>query len=253
MCRFVVYSGPPVPFEKLVYEPDHSLESQSYQPGEMLAGTVNVDGFGCGWYNPEISDEPGVYKTMMNLWSDSGFRSISRIIESNLIFGAVRNATHPAPVDLQSIQPLTAGPYLFMHNGHIKEYHTKLKRRLHQQLPEDLYSGLYSQSDSATLFAILYDNLRRQNPSLGNMKTALKNLVDDISRSSNEVGVICYLNIALTDEQSNSLYLLQNGNSFPGACVIASEALDDEPGWEPIAHNTLVSIDKSMSIQTESL
>ena len=48
MCRFVAYRGKPVSLAQVISAPEHSLIEQSYQPKEMTAGTVNVDGLGSG-------------------------------------------------------------------------------------------------------------------------------------------------------------------------------------------------------------
>ncbi|MEV4728171.1 ergothioneine biosynthesis protein EgtC, partial [Micromonospora humida] len=51
MCRHLAYLGPPVTLRSLLYDPPHSLVRQSWAPRDMRGGgTVNVDGFGVGWY-----------------------------------------------------------------------------------------------------------------------------------------------------------------------------------------------------------
>ncbi len=265
MCRFFGYKGPPVTLHRLVYEADHSLEVQSYQPEEMLSGTVNVDGFGCGWYNQQVQEEPGVYRTLSNLWSDVSFRSLSSIVAADLAFASVRNATPPSPTDIQSVQPLTMGPYLFMHNGHIKEYHEKVKRPLHQLIPDDIYAQMYSVSDSAAIFALLYHRLQQQRPSLSHMQSQLAEVLYTITDLAREHNVACYLNLALTDgtgmvfsrysndDESNSLYLLEDGDHYPDAVLLASEPLDDDPDWQAIPHNSIVSIDANRHVRIEEI
>ena len=263
MCRMLAYVGKPVTLHRAVLEPRHSLEVQSYQPGEMLSGTVNVDGFGCGWYNHEITSEPGVYVGLSTLWSDYSFQSISRIVDSGLIFSAVRGATAPSPVDLQSVQPFQRDRYLFMHNGKIGDFHEKVKRQLYDLLVDDLFADLKSASDSAVMFALLYNKLRQHYSSLGNMERYLTELLGLITKLSGEAGVPCQLNIGLTDgneivfsrysneDESNSLYYLQDGEAFPDAVVVASERLDDDPNWKPVPHNHLFSINTQRDVRLD--
>ncbi|MCF7803117.1 MAG: ergothioneine biosynthesis protein EgtC [Candidatus Marinimicrobia bacterium] len=265
MCRHLAYMGKPIPLDSLIYEPPRSLEVQSYDPQELLSGNVNVDGFGCGWYNRDISEEPGVYTSMRNLWADSSFRSISKIIRPGLLLASVRNATPPSPVDEQSVQPFARGRYLFMHNGQITGYHKKVKRSLHAELPDDLYSTLYSHSDSATIFALLYNELRQCEPSQGSMIEGLQNIIHTITAYAAEAGSECQLNLALSDgesiimsrysntEDSNSLYCLKDGENFPESVLIASEALDDDADWEKVPHNHLISVNSQNEITLQPL
>lgn len=58
MCRHLAYLGPPVTLASLALDPPHSLYRQSWAPTDMRAGgTVNADGFGLGWYPPELPAE----------------------------------------------------------------------------------------------------------------------------------------------------------------------------------------------------
>jgi predicted glutamine amidotransferase len=200
-----------------------------------------------------------------NLWSDNSFQSISKIISSKHIFASVRNATPPSPVDEQSIQPFTKGPYLFMHNGHIKKYHRKLKRTLNDLIPDDLYTTLYSHADSATIFLLLFDKLRNSSPTLENMTRSLLDTVYLIEEYAGKAGVICHLNLALTNgkdmiftrysntDESNTLYFIQDGEAFPGSVVIASEPLNDESGWKPLSHNHLITVSESADINIKKI
>jgi hypothetical protein len=49
MCRWLAYSGSPIPLEELLYKPDHSLIDQSLH-AQLSGQTANGDGFGVGWY-----------------------------------------------------------------------------------------------------------------------------------------------------------------------------------------------------------
>ena len=265
MCRILAYTGKSIRLKHLLLDPEHSLEVQSYAPKEMLEAQVNVDGFGCGWYNHDIASFPGVYTSLNNLWSDKSFQSISKIISSDQIFASVRNATPPSPVDEQSIQPFTKGPYMFMHNGHIKKYHRKLKRTLNDLIPDDLYTTLYSHADSATIFLLLFDKLRNGSPTLENMTRSLLDTVYLIAEYAAEAEVICYLNLALTNgkdilftrysntDESNTLYYLKNGEAFPESVVIASEPLNDDAGWQSLSHNYLLTVSASGDINTKKI
>ena len=69
------------------------------------------------------------------------------------------------------------------------------------------------------------------------------------------LGVPATLNVVVTDGRAmafvrlstegpgNSLYLLEDGRAFPGAVVVASERLDDDPGWRAVPDRSLLSVD----------
>ena len=87
------------PLSSLVLDPQHSLLVQSYAPKEMMSGVVNADGFGVGWYAPEVDGEPAVYRSNAPIWADRSFASIAPRVRSSTIFAAVRSATPGLPVE----------------------------------------------------------------------------------------------------------------------------------------------------------
>ena len=83
MCRIAAYLGKKqIPLSSLVLKPEHSLLVQSYTPKEMMSGVVNADGFGAGWYAPEIDGEPAVYRSNAPIWADRSFGSIAPRVRS---------------------------------------------------------------------------------------------------------------------------------------------------------------------------
>ncbi len=72
MCRWLAYSGPPLP--QFVDAPDHSLIDQSRHATQNIA-TTNGDGFGVGSYGQE--ETPGVYRNTHPAWNDVNFGQLS--------------------------------------------------------------------------------------------------------------------------------------------------------------------------------
>ena len=100
MCRMTAYLGESeIQLSSLVLEPEHSLLVQSYAPKEMMSGVVNADGFGTGWYAPEVDEEPAVYRSVAPIWADRSFASIAPKVRSSTVFAAVRSATLGLPVE----------------------------------------------------------------------------------------------------------------------------------------------------------
>ena len=93
MCRFIAYIGTPVLADDLLYKPKFSLiNAQSVNAGEMSVA-VNGDGFGIGWYVPELDNEPCVFRSIKPAWSDHNLRSLARKIYTPLMFAHIRAAS----------------------------------------------------------------------------------------------------------------------------------------------------------------
>ncbi len=107
MCRIVAYlSNKRLPLSPVVMAPEHSLLVQSYAPAEMMSGVVNADGFGCGWYAPEVDGEPAVYRSNSPMWSDRSFASIAPKVRSATVLAAVRSATRGLLAEESGVSPL---------------------------------------------------------------------------------------------------------------------------------------------------
>ena len=245
-----------VALSSLVLEPEHSLLVQSYAPKEMTSGVVNADGFGTGWYVPEVDGEPAVYRSNTPIWANRSFGSIAPKVRSATVFAAVRSATPGLPVEESGVPPFASGPYLFAHNGAIKNFRSTAIRPLRDALSDTSYSGLLGVTDSETIFALLLDRLRAMKARPGNadaLSEATAETVRCVSAVCTELGVPAALNIGVTDgeamvfarystlEPGNSLYFIEDGEVFPGAVVVASERLDGDTGWRQVPDRHLLA------------
>lgn len=250
MCRFAAYLGEgKTSLASLALEPEHSLLRQSYAPREMHSGVVNADGFGAGWYAPEIDDEPAVYTSVRPIWADRSFASIGRKILARCIFAALRNATPGLPAEESGVPPFASGRLLFMHNGAIRDFRNTAIRRLRRELSDEAYAGLLGVSDSETIFALLADRVREGRP----LEEAAAQTVRRVVKLCS--GTPAALNLAVTDGRAmvftrysepgpgNSLYVLEDGAAFPEAVVVASEPLDSDPGWRAVPDRHVLAVD----------
>src|SRR5215210_2298320 len=259
MCRIAAYLGKEqIPLSSLVLEPEHSLLVQSYAPKEMMSGVVNADGFGAGWYTPEVDGEPAVYRSNAPIWADRSFDSIAPRVRSATVLAAVRSATPGLPAEESGVPPFASGPYLFAHNGAIKSFRATAMRPLRDTLSDASYSGLLGVTDSETIFALLLDRLRDAKVGPGNSGTlaeATAETVRSISITCTKLGVPASLNVGVTDGEAvvfvrystegsgNSLYFVEDGRSFPNAVVIASERLDGDADWQQVPDRHLLVAD----------
>src|SRR5215212_8947532 len=259
MCRMVAYLGEKkVSLSSLILEPEHSLLVQSYAPKEMMSGVVNADGFGTGWYVPEVNGEPAVYRSNAPIWAERSFGSIAPKVHSATVFAAVRSATPGLPVEESGVPPFASGPYLFAHNGAIKSFRSTAMRPLRDALSDASYSGLLGVTDSETIFALLLDRLRSKKTRPGNADALAEATIETILYVSvvcTNLGVHAALNIGVTDSRAmvfarystegpgNSLYLVEGGEAFPNAVVAASERFDGDASWRQVPDRHLLVAD----------
>ena len=91
MCRHLAYLGEPRTLAELVVDRPHSLFEQSWAPARQKHGTVNVDGFGVGWYVDRPT--PVRYRRAQPIWTDASFASLAPTISTSCAVAAVRSAT----------------------------------------------------------------------------------------------------------------------------------------------------------------
>src|ERR1700751_5647537 len=115
MCRWLAYTGAPIPLSEGLYTPVHSLIDQSLH-SRLGAETTNGAGFGVGWYDAAAA--PGLFRSIEPAWNDLNLRELAGHISSHLFFAHVRAAVGSA-VQQTNCHPFRHGRWLFMHNGFI--------------------------------------------------------------------------------------------------------------------------------------
>ncbi len=149
MCRHLAYLGAPRTLESLVMAPAHSLFEQSWAPQRQRHGTVNVDGFGVGWYVERV--DPVRYRRAQPIWTDGSFASLAPTISTSCAVAAVRSATVGMSADEAAAAPFTHERWLFSHNGRLQDWSTARKALLPQAADvPDTRVGV----DSALLFGL---------------------------------------------------------------------------------------------------
>jgi predicted glutamine amidotransferase len=277
MCRFLCYSGPPVLLSELLYRPGHSLILQTYKAKER-AEPLNGDGFGVGWYVPEIAATPCVFTSVSPAWSNQNLRRLAEHVRSPLFFAHVRAASAVMEVSEANCHPFQNGRYLWMHNGQVASF-ARIKRRLRQSLPDPLYESVRGSTDSEHAFAVFLDRLG-DTDTLRTPQDLARALVETVARMEEwtaEAGVDApsYYNFAVTDGSSIvavryvsdpslepiSLYFRvvgeppdrRSATAPPArAVMLASERLSENTGdWRRVApnHAVVVSADREVKVE----
>jgi glutamine amidotransferase len=247
MCRHLAYLGPPVTLASLLYDPPHSLLRQSWAPRMQRHGTVNADGYGVGWYQPDVRPEPARVRRAGPMWADRSLASLAGVVRSAAVMAAVRSATPPAPIEETGAAPFTEGRWLFSFNGRVTGDLVALRGRISSRRQARLEGA----SDAELLFALLMDRIdgagaggavsgngappgARQPRAAGADRRAENHVAAALTAVV--ATVPGRLNLLLTD--GHTVWATAHGDSLwwrslpePARVVVASEPFDDEPGW----------------------
>jgi len=147
MCRWLAYSGSPIPLDEVLFKPQHSLVVQSLKSRKGFEPT-NGDGFGLGWYGR--SGEARLYRSTSPAWNDRNLREIAADVEAGIFLAHVRASTGGA-VQQTNCHPFRYGKWLFMHNGEIHGF-PKFKRELALAVDPTLYASIEGTTDSEMMF-----------------------------------------------------------------------------------------------------
>jgi len=279
MCRFLCYRGPEILLADLLYRPANSLILQSFHAKERTE-PLNGDGFGVGWYAPQISSTPCVFASLTPAWSNQNLRQISEHVKSGCFFAHVRAASPGMRVTEANCHPFQYGRFLWMHNGIIRDF-WRIKRRLRASLPDHLYNMIGGTTDSEHAFAVFLHLLgdTERICSANKMGRALVETIAQLERWTAQTGFSgpSYYNFAVTDGQSvaavryvsdptvepQSLYHSTGGKyecSQDGVCsfcecdtskktiIIASERLTSDRGdWSRVAPNHVLTIEPDLT------
>ena len=161
MCRFTAYIGNKKRFlSDVLSSPENSLLGQS-QASRLGRYRVHADGFGLGWYDREVDEEPAVFRSIQPLWNDLNFQSLSKKIKSNCFIGHVRSA-NIGDVNISNCQPFTNQTLLMVHNGDIHGFYS-FKKNFVAHMTKDTFNLIRGNTDSEYLFQMICGILATKN------------------------------------------------------------------------------------------
>ncbi|MEU8135541.1 class II glutamine amidotransferase [Streptodolium elevatio] len=194
MCRWLAYSGTPVLLGTILYKPSHSLIDQSLH-SRMGVETTNGDGFGVGWYRPDL-ETPAVVREIGPAWSNRNLREIADHVRSPLFFAHIRASTGTA-VQQTNSHPFRHGRWMWMHNGAITDFH-RLRRDLALAVDPALFPDIEGSTDSELMFFLALTLGLEQDPPGAVARMA--GLVEGVGREHG-VEFPLQMTIAVTDGQ----------------------------------------------------
>jgi len=246
MCRHLAYLGPPVKLHDLVFAAPHSLAAQAHHPQHQDSGHTNPDGWGIGWYDDE-RDTPALHLTTTPIWKDDAFAEQARGIGTRTFVAAARLASPGATIAKTGNAPFRDGRWLFSLNGIVHGFAEAVGPKLRAQMSDHRRARLRGDADTEVLFALVLDRIEAgETPA-----DALRAVIADVRAVAD-----ASLNLLLTDghqvvatRSGRSLFLRTGitignayGNTIGDAAIVVSEPLDDDPAWQAVPDESLITV-----------
>ncbi len=287
MCRFIAYFGEPILLEDLLYRPSNSLILQSYKAKERPE-PLNGDGFGVGWYAPEVDYSPCLQRYITPAWSNRNLKSLARVLKTSHLFAHIRAASPGMIVGESNVHPFAYKNLMFMHNGVVAQFE-KVKRKLRDSLQDEFYKIIYGTTDSEHAFALFLNNLTKPSGQVeaADMRQALVKTIHQLDEWTNSADIKqpSYYNFAVSngreavisrycsipEMRSASLHYSRGaGFNFTEsgefdvetvadserakAVIISSEKLtDDGSDFPDVPHNHTVTVREDLTIELEAI
>ena len=278
----MVYIGTPIIIDKLLYQPKNSLINQSIHAKE-IEEPLNGDGFGIGWYVPEINYEPVTFVSVNPAWSNRNLRNLAPKIQTECFVAHVRAAS-VGDVSESNCHPFSYKNLLMMHNGGVEDFGL-IKRKIREPLSDELYNWIKGQTDSEHIFAYLLNELFTHHKVISEEAvidafertfTALKKMMEE-----NGIKEEAYLNMVVTNglffigtryvtnpkeepltlyHSEGSRYVVEDGitqliaaKDDDNAVLVVSEKLTDDKDWTLIPKNHFVIVDKGLNVKVRPI
>ena len=186
MCRFIAYLGRPIPINNVIVKPKYSLIQQSRHAKESYV-TVNGDGFGVAWYQPEVHHDPAVFTSILPAWNDVNLQNIADQIASPCVLGHVRSAEEGG-ISQQNCHPFRHKKWLLMHNGRVIGFN-QIKLELYKLMAPEYFESIKGQTDSEALFALWLTCYQRQSQNAQGMMDAWREVFSHVECLQDAKGI----------------------------------------------------------------
>lgn len=214
MCRWISYSGDPIPLSSLIVRPENSLVNQSMS-AQLGVNPTNADGIGLGWYGR--NNEPGLYHSVLPAWSDQNLKELSYHIESPLFLGHIRHSTGTA-VQATNCHPFKYANWLFVHNGLIRGFQ-KIKREMVLAIDPKYFAHIKGSTDSELIFFLALTFGLRKDP-----LTAVEKTVGLIEHLAKQQGIEKTIQMTLGIADGTKLYAFRYSTEGDSRTLFYSES-----------------------------
>jgi predicted glutamine amidotransferase len=257
---------------------ENALETQSQD---------HPHGWGVAYY---VAGTPHVIKSDKSALNDNLFRRVSGIVSSQTVIAHIRNATE-GQIDLLNTHPFQFGPWVFAHNGNIKDF-GQVRSSLLNEIAPALRPYILGETDSELIFFMILTELMRKidlsriDPAyslvLDSTRIALeklKKLIGPIYTDENGTDKETYLTFIITNGKTmlahqggkklffstfkNRCVDRDHCKSFSAACenkstdgyvnhlLFASEPLSGENIWVALNTSEIIGVDQQMKLNQD--
>jgi predicted glutamine amidotransferase len=249
---------------------------------------LNGDGFGVGWYVPEVDNSPCIQRYVTPAWSNRNLHSLAPKVNAQNLFAHVRAASPGMAVSELNVHPFCYRNLMWMHNGMVAGF-LDIKRRLRASLNNECYEMIQGTTDSEHAFALFLNCLREpfELVSAAEMRRALVETIDRLDALTHSVGIVdpSYYNFAVTngretvasrycslrDLPAASLHYSRGARfevrpdglcdmvnlaegEAAGAVIVSSERLtDDEADWPDVPDNHTITVLADQTVRIEPI
>jgi glutamine amidotransferase len=248
-----------------------------------LEEPLNGDGFGIGWYAPEVSHEPVTFVSVNPAWSNRNLRNLAPKIKTDCLLAHVRAAS-VGEVSESNCHPFQYKNLLMAHNGGIEEF-SKVKRKIREPLSDELYNWIRGQTDSEHIFAYLLHQLYKNHQQItpDAVADSFDRTFEHVKKLMKDYGIHepAYLNMAITDgkfvvatryvsdpkeepltmyHSEGSRYVVEDGitrmeapEDDDQAVLVVSEKLTDGKEWTLLPANHLVMVEENLNVRVRAI
>ena len=271
--------------EEIITKPKNSLIHQSYDAQESVE-PVNGDGFGLGWYDKSIKEEPALFRSIQPAWNDENLLYNASFIKTSCFLSHVRAAS-AGGISIENTHPFHYKENLMMHNGSIFGFE-KIKLDMVGLLDEEAFNWIKGQSDTQYFIALFMTNLRRKVSD--NKKASADQLIACFKESFGDIEKLKHaknieepslFNVVMTDgsrmvatrystdpkeDTRTSHYIEKIGayakkgvlhtvgnDSGRTATLLSSEKLNESGDWKTVPQNHAVYIDEHLNVSLYDL
>ncbi len=263
MCRLFGMSGGPQRVHAtfwLLEAPDSLAQQSRREP----------DGTGLGWYDD--AGRPAVSKQPLAAYEDRQFAQEAKSVASRTSVAHVRYASTGSLVP-QNTHPFMQRDRLFAHNGVIQDL-----PRLEAELG-DAMSLVAGDTDSERFFALITREIDRCGDVTEGIASAARWVAENLSLLAINLVLITASELwALRYPDTHELHVLERAAGGPAgtaelhhatprrrikvhsadlatcpAVVIASEPMDDDPGWRMLESGELLHVHPGLGVEFRSV
>lgn len=256
MCRIVGYFGQPIALSAILADPPHSLIHQSYDPRELPDATHCGDGWGVGWFASRDPDAPiGRFRTTRPLWNDENAKTMGPAIFASSLVANARLTLPNLEVTEVNTPVYTFDGHIHTENGGIEPWPGPFIRPLRHELDEPAEDAIRGSTESEILAGLWSTHFRGdcKGDPVASLRAMIRQVSKIVRRHRGKIrenllvaGPTELLGIRFSEgTEPHTLYRLERGRRWPEGTVIASEPLDDDPGWKTIPPGSLIRVNSS--------